>query len=149
MAGLIRVHKFPVWLLLAGAILLVVGFKEIRPGLLSDAPPLDLAGRPALLFFNNEEGCECVLPLYAKADEIIADWPAEQRAQIPVHRLILDNRPDLQRQFEVQRAPMLLLVDGGGQIVWREWGVASNPNVFDLAEMEQHISLLVGSADIN
>lgn len=57
---------------------------------------------------------------------------------ITVHRLVLDERPDLQRSYDIQRAPMLLL-DANGQVIWREWGVASNPNVFDLTKVEAQI----------
>ncbi len=37
---------------------------------------------------------------------------------------------------------MLLIVDGDGQELWREWGVASNPEVFDLGEVEARIAAL-------
>lgn len=147
MAGLIQVHKPQVWFWLAGAIVLLMGVKVGRPFLLPAAPPIELNNQPALIFFNNDEGCECVIPLYQKADAVIAAWPPEQRAQIPVHRVVLDERPDLQRQYDVERAPMLLLLDTDGQVVWREWGVASNPNVFDLAEVETQISLMAAAAD--
>jgi hypothetical protein len=33
----------------------------------------------------------------------------------------------------------MLLLDAHGQEIWREWGVASNPNVFNLAEVETQI----------
>jgi hypothetical protein len=139
MAGVIQIHKPRIWLLLAGAIFLLISYKEVRPLLLPSGPPLDLNNQPALLFFNNEEGCECVIELYQKADAVMAAWPVENRAGIPVQRIILDERPDLQRQYEIQRAPMLLLLDTHGQEIWREWGVASNPNVFDLAAMEAQV----------
>lgn len=139
MAGLIQLHKPRVWLLLVGAIFLLLSYKEARPLLLPGGPPLDLNNQPTLLFFNNEEGCECVIELYQKADAVIADWPVENRAHIAVHRIVLDERPDLQRSYDIQRAPMLLLLDAHGQEVWREWGVASNPNVFDLAAIEAQI----------
>lgn len=139
MAGLIQLHKPRVWLLLAGAIFLLISYKEARPLLLPGGSPLDLNNQPTLLFFNNEEGCECVIELYQKADAVIAAWPAENRVGIPVQRIILDKRPDLQRAYDIQRAPMLLLLDAHGQEMWREWGVASNPNVFDLAVIEAQI----------
>ena len=139
MASLIQLHKPRVWLLLAGAIFLLLSYKEARPLLLPGGPPLDLNNQPTLLFFNNEEGCECVIELYQKADAVIADWPVENRAHIAVHRIVLDERPDLQRSYDIQRAQMLLLLDAHGQEVWREWGVASNPNVFDLAAIEAQI----------
>ena len=142
---MIQVHKLRIWLLVFGAIVLLLGVKVGRPYLLPAGPPLELNNQPALLFFNNEEGCECVLPLYTKADDVIATWIFEKRALIPVHRLILDERPDLQRQYDIERAPMLALLDASGQIVWRQWGVASNPDVFDLAEVETQIGLLFPS----
>lgn len=139
MAGVIQIHKPPIWLLLAGAIILLLGVKVAGSLLLPSGPPLDLNNQPALLFFNNEEGCECVIPLYQKADAVIAAWPNENRAHIPVLRIILDERPDLQKDYDIERAPMLLLLDEQGQEVWRGWGVASNPQVFDLAEGEAQI----------
>mgnify|MGYP001197221560 FL=1 len=144
MAGLIQIHKPRVWLLLAGAIFLLLSYKEARPLLLPGGPSLDLNNQPTLLFFNNEEGCECVIELYQKADAVMAAWPAENHAHIPIFRIILDERPDLQKAYDIQRAPMLLLLDEHGQEIWREWGVASNPNVFNLAEVETKIGLLLG-----
>lgn len=146
MAGLIQLHKPHIWLLLAGAIVLLMGVKMGRPFLTPAGPPIELNNQPALLFFNNDEGCECVMPLYQKADAVIAAWPPEQRAQVPVYRVVLDDHPDLQRQYDIERAPMLLLLDANGQVVWREWGVASSPNVFDLARVEAKISLLLPEA---
>lgn len=145
MAGVIQVHKPKVWFLLAGAIVLLMGVKVGRPFLLPAGPPIELKNQPALIFFNNDEGCECVMPLYQKADAVIAAWPPEQRAQVPLHRIVLDERPDLQRQYDIERAPILLLLDAKGQVVWREWGVASNPNVFDLARVEGKIGLLLAA----
>ncbi|MBE2221123.1 MAG: hypothetical protein IAF02_06260 [Anaerolineae bacterium] len=139
MAGVIQVHKPQVWLLLVGTIMLLLGVKVARPFLIAADSSIELNNQPALLFFNNEEGCECVIELYQKADAVIAAWPAENRAHIAVHRLVLDERPDLQRSYDIQRAPMLLLLDANGQVIWREWGVASNPNVFDLTKVEAQI----------
>ena len=80
MAGVIEIHKPWVWLALIGAIGLLMGVKVGRPLLTPAGPPLELNNQPAFLFFNNDEGCECVLPFYAKADAVIAAWPAENRA---------------------------------------------------------------------
>jgi len=147
MAGMIQVHKPRVWLLLFGAVATLWGVKTIQSSFLTVGPTLILAGQPALLFFNNEEGCDCVLPLYARADEVIAAWLPEQRAQVDVDRIILDERPDLAQHYNVERAPMLLLLDTNDHVVWREWGVASNPDVFDLPVVEEQIHLLVGAAE--
>lgn len=142
MAGLIRFHKPWVWAALLAAVVLVAGVKELRPVLFGGGPHLALNDQPSILFFNNDEGCECIVPLYQKADAVIAAWPAERRGNLTVRRIVLDDRPDLQRQYDIERAPMLLLMDGNGRELWREWGVASNPEVFDLGEVESRIAAL-------
>ena len=145
---MIQVHKPRVWLLLFVTVAALLGVKSMQASLVSAGPPLIVGSQPLLLFFNNEEGCECVLPLYARADEIIAAWPSDRHVEIEIKRFVLDERPDLQRQYDVERAPMLLLLDAGGQVMWREWGVASNPDVFDLAAVEKQINLLVAAPAI-
>jgi hypothetical protein len=141
MAGLIRIHKPQLWLFLAGVILLLLALKQM-PGFVTTGSPLPLDNRPALLFFNSEEGCECVLDFYALADTVVDGWPADSRADIPVHRILVEERPDLQRRYKVQRAPELLLLDGSGEVVWRDRGVASNPQVFKLAACGEAIQTL-------
>lgn len=145
---MIQVHKPRVWLLLFVTVAALLGVKSMQASLVPAGPPLIVGSQPLLLFFNNEEGCECVLPLYARADEIIAAWPSDRHGEIEIKRFVLDERPDLQRQYDVERAPMLLLLDAGGQVMWREWGVASNPDVFDLAAVEKQINLLVAAPAI-
>lgn len=148
MAGIVQFHKPRVWFLLIGAIVLLLGVKMGRQLLTPSGPPVALNSQPALLFFNNDEGCECVVPLYQQADAIIAAWPSAQRAHIPVHRIVLDQRPDLQRQYDIDRAPMLLLLDARGEVIWREWGVASNPEIFDLARVEAKINALISMSNL-
>jgi hypothetical protein len=131
MAGVIRIHKPQLWLFLTGVILLLLALKQM-PSFVTAGPPLPLDNRPALLFFNSEEGCECVLDLYVLADTVVDGWPAGARGNIPVHRILVEERPDLQRRYKVARPPELLLLDGGGDVVWRDRGVASNPRVFKL-----------------
>lgn len=142
---MIQVHKPRVWLLLFVAVAVVLGVKSVKGSFVPAGPPLIIGDRPLVLFFNNEEGCECVLPLYARADEVITAWQPDLLSQVDIRRVILDERPDLQREYDVQRAPMLLLLDAGGRVMWREWGVASNPDVFDLAAVEEQINLLVAA----
>ncbi len=143
MAGLVEIHKPRIWFALLGAVVLLLGLKLGRPLFILAGPPIELNNQPVLLFFNNDEGCECVLPLYARADKAIAAWPLEQRRQVPVQRILLYQRPDLQHRYKVERAPMLVLLDAKGQIVWREWGVASSPTVFNLERMQEKIGLLI------
>ena len=144
MAGLIRIHKPHLWLFLAGAVLLLLGLKGM-PGTVTSGPPLELGNQPALLFFNSEEGCECVLVFYEKADEVMAAWPADVRHNVAVHRILIEERPDLQRQYKIDRAPALLLLDSQGREVWRDRGVASNPQVFKLEECSRQIGQLTAS----
>lgn len=141
MAGVIHVHKPQIWLFLGGAILLLLGLKSM-PGLVAAGPPLELGNRPALLFFNSEEGCDCVLEFYEKADAVMATWSSEAREDIPVHRILLEERPDLQRQHKIDRAPTLILLDAEGREVWRDRGVASNPKVFKLEACVEAIEKL-------
>ena len=142
MAGLIRIRKPQLWLMLVGAILLLLGLKTM-PGLVAAGPPLRLDNRPALLFFNSEEGCECVLDFYVLADSVMNGWPGDPRGNIPVHRILLEERPDLQRQYKIDRAPTLILLDAEGREVWRDRGVASNPQVFKLEACEEAIQRLI------
>jgi hypothetical protein len=141
MAGMIRVQKPRLWLLLIGAIVLMLGLKEMQ-GLVAAGPALALNGQPALLLFNSEEGCECVQVFYRQADSVIAEWPAAARADVPVHRILLEERPDLRRRYHIERAPTLVLLDTDGQEVWRDRGVASNPQVFRLEGCAQAIQAL-------
>jgi hypothetical protein len=82
MAGLIRIHKPQLWLFLAGVILLLLAAKQM-PGFITAGPPLPLDNRPALLFFNSEEGCECVLDFYVLADTVVDGWPAAPGRTFP------------------------------------------------------------------
>jgi hypothetical protein len=141
MAGLIRFHKPQLWLLLGGAVLLLIGLKSM-PGFVATGPPLELANRPALLFFNSEEGCECVLEFYAQADAIMEVWSPGRDRDLAIHRLLLEERPDLQRKYKVDRAPTLILLDAAGREVWRDRGVASNPMVFKLEACESALRRL-------
>jgi hypothetical protein len=145
MAGLIRIHKPQLWLFLAGVILLLLAAKQM-PGFITAGPPLPLDNRPALLFFNSEEGCECVLDFYVLADKVVDGWPLGARENIPVHRILVEERPDLQRRYQVARPPELLLLDGSGDVVWRDRGVASNPQVFKFEACGEAIQTLALTA---
>jgi hypothetical protein len=141
MAGVIRIHKPQFLLFLTGVILLLLAVKQM-PGFVTAGPPLPLDNRPALLFFNSEEGCECVLDFYALADTVVDGWAADARGNIPIHRILVEERPDLERRYKVDRPPELLLLDGRGEVVWRDRGVASNPQVFELGTCVEAIQTL-------
>jgi hypothetical protein len=131
-----------VWLAFAVILLAVLGAKSLRDGWWARQDPLNLGGRPALLFFNNDSGCECVLVIYQRADAQIAAWPAVARHDVPLQRINLEQRPDLGEQFHIARAPTLLLLDGEGNEVWRQDEVLSDDHVFDLGRFESEIVAL-------
>lgn len=104
---MIQVHKPRIWLLLFVVVAVVLGVKSMKASFVPTGPPLVVGNQPLLLFCNNEEGCECVLPLYERSDEVIAAWLPDRREELEVKRIVLDERPDLQRKYDVERAPML------------------------------------------
>ena len=128
-----------IWLIVATAVLVVLGAKAIQQGWLTARPPLELNDKPAILFFNNEKGCDCVLAIYRRADGQIAAWPAESRHGVPLHRIHLEQRPDLGKRYQIVRAPTLLLLDAGGNEVWRQDEVTSDWRIFDLETAEAQI----------
>ena len=130
------------WLIFGGTILFLLAFKACHVNL---PPPLELNNEPALLFFNNEEGCVCVRTIYERADAQIAAWPAESRHGIPLHRIHLEERPDLRLKYRIVRAPTLLLLDAVGNEVWRRDEVISDETIFDLEAVEAEILNLLRS----
>ena len=133
-----------IWLILIGAIL---AFMAIRSGGLAARPPLELNGEPTLLFINNDRGCDCVLAIYLRADQQIAAWPAESRHSVSLHRIHLEQRPDLGWQYRIIRAPTLLLLDAAGNEIWRQDEVTSDWRIFDLEAAEAQIVVLQGDGD--
>jgi hypothetical protein len=127
---------------LAGA-LIVLGAKGIQRGWFAPRPPVELGGEPALLFFNLDRGCECVLVIYQRADAQIDAWPAAAHHGVPLHRINMERRPDLIKQYGVYRAPTLLLLDSDGREVWRQDEVITDEHIFDLKRFEAEILALV------
>jgi hypothetical protein len=131
-----------VWLSLVGAIL---GIKALSMGWFAPQQPLELNGQPALLFFNLTRGCECQRVVARNAEAQVAAWPEISRAGIPIHAYALERRRDLARQYQVIRAPALLLVDGTGDVVWRQDGaISSDLYPFEINQFEAQIGILAG-----
>lgn len=135
--------KWLVWSGLGAALLTVLTVKAAQLGWLAAHPPLDLHGRPAVLFFNSERGCECALVVYRNAEAQVAAWPEAARARIALHRLDLDRRPDLARQYGVVRAPTLLLLNESGLVVWRQDESLSDEVPLDLGRLDAQIQALM------
>lgn len=131
-----------VWSGLGVALLTVLAAKAAQIGWLAAHPPLALQGRPAVLFFNSERGCECALVVYRNAEAQLAAWLGAARAGITVHRINLDRRPDLAGQYAVVRAPTLVLLDEAGAVVWRQDESVSDAAPLDLGLLEARLTAL-------
>lgn len=107
------------WLLLLFilGVLVVLLFKGLNEGWFSSREPLVLEGKPVLMLFNRYKGCECELVVYEAAERQIKNWADEDRGGIEVVIFNLDRRADLKKQFEIVRAPTLILLNAEGEII--------------------------------
>lgn len=133
-----------IWLfgfgLLLAAILI---FKGIDEGWFIPRTPLALDYKPAVLFFNRHRGCECALVVYRAAANQVQNWSEEDRQGVQLIQIDLDQRPDLGAQFGIIRAPTLLLVDGYGEIKYRQDEVVTDAEPLNLSMMEGKIGEVV------
>jgi len=127
-----------IWILFLASLALTLGLKASQLGWFAPCPPLELDGKPALLFLNTARGCECELFVYNNANAQMDVWNAPVRV---VH-IDLDHRPDLARQYDVIRAPTLVLLDAEGQVVWRQDEGLSDESPLDLNQAERQIEAL-------
>jgi hypothetical protein len=127
------------WIFFIASLTLTLGLKAFQLGWFAPRPPLDLDGKPALLFFNKARGCECELLVYNNANAQMDDWNTSLR----VIRIDMDRRPDLARQYDVIRAPTLVLLNAAGQAVWKQDEGSSDESPLDLDQAERQIEALV------
>lgn len=126
------------WVVFLAMLALTLGAKAVQQGRLTPRLPLELDDKPALLFFNKTHGCECELFVYNNAEAQIRSWDAAMQ----VICIDMDRRPDLARQYEVMRAPTLILIDAEGQTVWKQDEGISDESPLDLDEAERQIEKL-------
>ena len=127
---------------LVGLILIVLGIKYL-PFLLAFAgQQSNMNDKPVILFFSVDEPCECMVELTQHAEQQIANWPVERRAGIPVMRVAMEQRKDLEMKYRVFRAPCLVLVDVQDQITWRQDYPMIEGGPFKLEELEAAIAEL-------
>ena len=123
-----------------GLILIVIGLKYL-PVLLSFASQqAEITHKPVILFFNEDEPCECMVELTERAEQQMAGWPLEQRGGIPVVRIGMRQRQDLEAKYKVFRAPCLVLVNAQDQIAWRQDYPLIEGGPFELEESEAAIA---------
>lgn len=113
-------RRFVVWMLLGVVVLAVVAIKSFNDGWFEPRTPLELNGEPALVFFTLGRGCECQMKVIRGAEEQLATWPVAVENQIPIIRVDFNRRPDLAKQYDVARAPALVLLNASGAVTWKQ-----------------------------
>lgn len=120
----------------------VLAIKEFNNNLFEPRIPLELNGRPALVFFTLGEGCACQMGVVRAAEAQMANWVGVPAEEIQVLRVDFNRRPDLDKQYGVVRAPALVLLDGAGQVVWQQDVGLSDDTPLDLDQAEAEIEKL-------
>ncbi|MEW5873482.1 MAG: hypothetical protein AB1894_29760 [Chloroflexota bacterium] len=105
----------------------------------ADASPGSEA-RPLVLFFNEDEPCECMQDLTRRAEVQMVNWPEARRGGIPVLRLAFRQQRDLELKYKVFRAPCLVLLDAQDQVAWRQDYPLIEGGPFRLDELEAAIA---------
>lgn len=117
----------------------VLALKALQEGwFIAESPP-ELPAQPVLLLFNRYRGCECALDVYEAAEWQVMGWSETARLAVPVVVVNLDRQKELGRQYNVHRAPALLLLDAAGNVVYRQNEVISDDLPLDLETFEQKI----------
>jgi hypothetical protein len=127
------------WVIFLASLALTFGMKAVQLGWFNPRPPLELDGKPALLFFNKSRGCECELFVYNNAKAQMDVWNSPVR----VIRIDMDRRSDLARQYDVSRAPTLVLLNAESEIVWRQDEGLSDESPLDLDQAERQIEAVM------
>lgn len=129
-----------VFLGVLGLILIVTSIKFMLPVLSLASQATEDADPPFILFFNEDEPCECMVELTQRAEQQIAGWSLEQRGGIPLVRISMRQRPDLEARYKVFRTPCLVLVDARDQVIWRQDYPLIEGGPFKLEELRTVIS---------
>jgi hypothetical protein len=129
-----------IWILFLAAFFLTLGLKALTENWFTTRNPLPLNGQPALIFFTLSKGCECQMTIIRAAEFQLAEW----ESPLPILRVDFDRRPDLAQQFQVSRAPSLVLLDSEGQVVWRQDEGLSDESPLDLNQAESQVEAFAG-----
>lgn len=117
----------------------VLGIKAWQEDWFTPPAMVEIPSQPVVLLFNRYRGCECALNVYEAAEWQVRSWPEEARSSLPVIVLDLDRQNDLGKQFKVQRAPTLLLLDEAGNVVYRQNEIIRDDLPLDLDTFERKI----------
>ncbi len=118
---------------------IVLGIKAWQEDWFSPPAPVEIPPQPVVLLFNRYRGCECALNVYEAAEWQVRGWPEEARSSLPVIVLDLDRQTGLGKQFQVHRAPTLLLLDEAGNVIYRQNEIVRDDLPLDLETFERKI----------
>ena len=121
--------------ILAGVVLL----KLFYSGWFDGRSFLDPHGQPTLVFFTLGDGCQCQMDVVHAAEAQLANWDVPATAGITVLKIDLIRHSDLARKYEIARAPALLLLNGAGEVVWKQDLGLSDAAPLDLLSAEKNI----------
>ena len=129
--------------LLGVVVMAVLAIKSFNDGWFEPQTPLALNGQPALVFFTLGRGCECQMVVMRSAEAQMAAWPVMIDGVMPVLRVDFSRRPDLANQYDVARAPALVLLDSLGQVVWKQDVGLSDDAPLDLVQAQNQVETLL------
>lgn len=131
-----------VGLVVIGLVLIVISLKSLPLLLNYFSPQTSITDRPVILFFSEDDPCECMVELTERAEQQMANWPLERRGEIPVLHIGMSQRQDLEAKYKVFRSPCLVLVDAQDQVAWRQDYPLIEGGPLTLEELEAKISQL-------
>lgn len=135
-------RRMGVLFLLAVVVMAVLAIKSFNDGWFEPKIPLEQNGQPVLVFFMLGRGCECQMSVVRAAEAQLATWEVAMEEQISILRVDFSRRPDLVRQYDVVRAPALVLLDADRQVVWKQDLGMSDEAPFDLDAVSIQIANL-------
>ena len=126
------------WAIFIGALAITLGLKVAQSGWFAFREVLVLNGKPALVFFTLSKGCECQMSVVHAAEAQLTNW----QPPIQLLRVDFERRPDLAEQFDIARAPALVLLDKDGQIIWKQDEGLSDKSPLDLEQARIQVEAL-------
>jgi hypothetical protein len=136
-------HQTWALLALAGLILVLLGLKAMQTGWFEPRPPLEINGEPALVFFTLSRGCQCQMMVVHNAERQLGSWEVPKRLGLDLIRIDFNRRPDLVTQLGVMRAPALVVLDGEGQVAWKQDESLSDELPLNLDQAQSQVEALL------
>jgi len=141
--SLVNRRRIIAWMLFSVVVLAVISIKSFNDGWFEPKTPLVFNGEPALVFFTLGSGCECQMKVVRNAEAQLASWHIAQNEVIPILQVDFSRRPDLVRQYNVARAPALVLLDAAGEVAWKQDLGLSDEAPLDLLQAKIQVEELL------